>query len=227
MKDVLVTDFSHMLEAEGFLSRMGEVEYRDWSDLEGTHCYCDEAAKARILAELPDPLPRLRWIDSGDYHYMSHLLALKEMEPFHLVLLDHHPDNQEAAFGGVLSCGGWVKAMQEENPLLRDVLKIGPEGWPEAIPKGWISERRGERVYVSLDKDILCRCYARTDWSQGTHTLEQVLEMLGELLDGTVEIAAVDVCGGLTPERGATPGDLKINRETDTEIYKFITTHLK
>ena len=227
MKDVLVTDFSGMLEAEEFLAWLEDPEYLDWKDLEGTNCYCDPAAREQILSGLPVPLPRLRWIDSGDYHYMSHLLALRETEPFHLVLLDHHPDNQEAAFGGVLSCGSWVKALEEENPLVRDVLKIGPEGCPESIPAGWLAQRRGARVYVSLDKDILDRPWARTDWSQGTHTLEQVKSMLAELLDGTVDIAAIDICGGLSPQKGASPEDLRINRGTNIELYKFITTHLK
>lgn len=227
MKDLLATDFSGMLEAEEFPACMGETDYRNWTDLEGTSCYCDAAAREEILARLPASLPRLRWIDSGDYHYMSLLLSLRETQPFHLVLLDHHPDNQDAAFGEVLSCGNWVKVLREENPLVREILCIGPEGCPEAIPEGWLEERRGSRVYVSLDKDILDRPWARTDWSQGTHSLEQVERILGQLLDGTVEIAAIDVCGGLSPRKGATPEDLRINRETNVELYKFITTYLK
>ena len=232
MKDVLVTDFSGALEAQGFLPWLREQgaspEYRNWRDLEGTHCYCDGPAREQILADLPERLPRLRWIDSGDYHYMSCLLALRETKPFHLVLLDHHPDDQAAAFGGILSCGGWVKALQEEQPMLKDVLKIGPEGCPEAIPAGWLAERRGERVYVSLDKDILGTPYARTGWSQGTHTPEQVKEILGQLMDGTVEVIAVDICGEMAPEACcATPEDQVINKEINIELYKFITTHLK
>lgn len=232
MKDVLVTDFSGALEAQGFLPWLRErgagLEYRDWKELEGTHCYCDGAAGEQILSGLPERLPRLRWIDSGDYHYMSCLLALKETKPFHLVLLDHHPDDQEAAFGGILSCGGWVKALREEQPLLKDVLKIGPDGCPEAIPAGWLEERRGERIYLSLDKDILDRRWARTDWSQGTHTLGQVMGMLERLLDGTVKVIAVDICGELAPEACCTtPEDQKINKETNIELYKFITTNLK
>ena len=116
---VLVTDFSGTYAAQGFLPWLQEqagegLVYRDFTGLEGTCCYCD--AQKEINEGLPAELPRLRFIDSGDYHYMSHLLALRETQPFHLVLLDHHPDNQEPAFGGVLSCGSWVKAMQEENP---------------------------------------------------------------------------------------------------------------
>ena len=231
MKEVLVTDFSGLSRAEGFLPWLqehgAEVDCRDWRELEGTHCYCDGPAQGYILAHLPVPLPRLRWLDSGDYHYMSHLLARQEKEPFHLVLLDHHPDNQEPAFGGVLSCGSWVKALQEENPQVRDVLEIGPEGCPEGIPEGWLEERSGERVYVSLDKDIMGPEWARTDWSQGTHSLEQVKGILSQLLEGPVKVVAVDVCGGLTPQKGATPEDLRINKETNIELYRFILTHLK
>ena len=230
MKNVLVASFSAVAEAEGFLSWLqdrGEaVAYRDWRALEGTHCYCDEAAKQQILAGLPEPLPRLRWIDSGDYHYMSHLLALRQQEPFHLVLLDHHPDDQEPSFGGVLSCGSWVKALQEENPWARSVLSIGPEGCPDGIPARWLEERKGERVYISLDKDILGKAWARTDWSQGKLSLEQLKTILGQLLDGSVQVVAVDVCGGLSEGKGATAEDRRINRETDIELYLYLSAHL-
>jgi hypothetical protein len=226
MKDVLITDFSGSLEAEGFLSWIqaqgAAVTCKDWRNLEGTNCYCDDAAKAAITAGLPGGLPALRWIDTGDYHYMSHLLALRETEPFHLVLLDHHPDNQEPAFGGVLSCGSWVKALQEENPLVKDVVSIGPDGCPSALPEGWAAARRGERVYVSLDKDILDRAYARTDWSQGDHTLAQVCGIISALI-GPMKLAAIDICGGITPEKGGTPEDLRINKETDIALYQFLS----
>ena len=140
---VLVTDFSGTYAAQGFLPWLQEqagegLVYRDFTGLEGTCCYCD--AQKEINEGLPEELPRLRFIDSGDYHYMSHLLALRETQPFHLVLLDHHPDNQEPAFGGVLSCGSWVSAMQAENPQLRSVLAIGPDACPENLPEGWLEQ---------------------------------------------------------------------------------------
>ena len=119
----LICDFSGAYAAQGFLPWVEEngsgVEVLSFKELEGTSCYCDPEAAPAIGKMLPAALPGLRWIDSGDYHYMTHLLALRETEPFHLLLLDNHPDNQEPAFGGVLSCGSWVKAMREENPLLR------------------------------------------------------------------------------------------------------------
>lgn len=225
---VLVCDFSGVYAAEGFLPVLQEVgaTVLDFTRLEGCCCYCDEMASAHILASLPDTLPRLRFVDSGDYHYMSHLLARRETEPFHLVLLDHHPDNQEPAFGGVLSCGSWVKAMREENPLVGSVLTLGPEGCPEDIPEGWLEERRGERLYVSLDKDIMDRTWARTDWTQGKHSLSQVKELLRRLLEGGMEVAAVDICGELSVPKGASGEDLRINLETNKELYKHIIKHL-
>ena len=229
MKNVLVTDFSGMAEAEAFLpwleSQRVPLVVKDWREMEGTNCYCDPDAQAAVLADLPAPLPRLRWIDSGDYHYMSQLLASRETEPFHLVLLDHHPDDQEPAFGGVLSCGSWVKVLREGNPLVRDILSIGPENCPSGIPEGWLEARRGERVYLSLDKDIMDRPWARTDWSQGTHTLEQVKGILDAVLE-VMEPVAVDICGGLTPEKGGTPEDLRINLETDIALFEFLSARI-
>lgn len=226
---VLVTDFSGVYEAEGFLPWLREqadpsLDYVDYTVLEGASCYC--TSKEEIGEKLPENLPLVRWIDSGDYHYMSLLLSLRETEPFHLVLMDNHPDNQEPAFAGVLSCGGWVKALQKEQPMLRSVLTIGPEDCPQTLEDAWIEERRGERVYVSLDKDVMDRAFARTDWSQGTHTLEEVKSWLGKLLDGRLQVAAIDICGELAPAKGAAPEDLRINRETNIELYKFLTNHL-
>ena len=221
----LVFHFSEAYREEGFLSWLQNAQVLDFTGLEGCCCYCDPEARKELEEAFPQPLPRLRWLDSGDYHYLSHLLALKETKPFHLVLLDNHPDNQDAAFEGVLSCGSWVKEMQEQNPLLRDVLTIGPPGCENEIPQAWLEKRRGERVYVSLDKDIMDKAYARTDWTQGGHTLEDVKEELGRLAQ-SMEIAAVDICGELAPSKGATPEDLRINKETNIELYQFIITNL-
>ena len=228
---VLVFNFSGAYEAGEFLpwlrSQEGNPEELDLRKLEGTCCYCDAAAAVEIERKLPADLPFLRWLDSGDYHYLSCLLAMREKEPFHLVLLDNHPDNQDPAFEGVLSCGGWVKALREQQPLLKSVLTVGPEGCPQTLEDAWIEERRGERVYVSLDKDVMDRAWARTDWSQGTHTLEEVKGWLGRLLDGRLKVVAVDICGELSPAKGAAPEDLRINRETNLDLYRFITTYFE
>ena len=222
-KGTLVCDFSGAYGAQGFLGWLeenaAEAQVLELKGLEGTSCYCDAEAALEIGRMLPGNLPGLRWLDSGDYHYMSHLLALREMKPFHLLLLDNHPDNQEPAFGGgVLSCGSWVKAMREENPLLADVLWIGPENGDYLE---WMEDRRGERLYISLDKDVMAPQWARTDWSQGEFGLEQVEEIL-KLAMTKMDIAAIDICGEISASKGATPEDMRINFETNTKLYNLI-----
>ncbi len=229
--EVLLFNFSEVYGAEEFPAwlQASGIPFRvlDFGTLEGACCYCDGQARKAILESLPAQLPPVRWLDSGDYHYLTHLLALQEKEPFHLVLIDHHPDNQPPAFEGVLSCGSWVKAAEEQNPQLKSVFTIGPEGCPADVADAWIDRRKGERVYISLDKDVMAPRYARTDWTQGTHSLDEVKRILGKLLGGRVEVAAIDICGELSPSKGAGPEDLKINRETNIQLQTFIQEHFQ
>lgn len=227
---VLLTDFSGVYEAEGFLQWLQEGQ----EDLilvrlggtPGTVCYCDREGEAAIRAALPGELPRLRWIDSGDYHYLSCLLAERETATFHLVLLDHHPDNQAPAFGGVLSCGSWVQALRERSPFLQDILLVGPPGCPEEVPEAWVEAHRGARVYLSLDLDILDRSCSRTDWSQGRYTMETLQRELSRLMDGRLQIIAVDVCGECPPQKGGSGEDLRINLARNKELHTFIQLKL-
>ena len=105
-------------------------EAAHWLELEavsGTNCYCDEEAAARIREALCDlPLSGIHFLDSGNYHYLSRLWMGKVQEPFDLLLFDNHTDMQPPAFGGLLSCGGWVAAALEELPLLQQVFLVGP-----------------------------------------------------------------------------------------------------
>ena len=236
---VLVLSFSGTYSAQGWVpwleAQGADVVLADASEIEGTCCYCDREAQGKLDALLAGELPRLRWVDSGDYHYMSYLLAMREKEPFHLLLMDHHPDDQPPLFGEeVLSCGSWVKELRERCPQLRSVLSIGPEenreegtGRAEAEApaeerlSAWLEARKGERVYVSLDKDILDRRWARTDWSQGTYSLERVKGLLRRVLESGVVPAAVDICGELAPGKGATAEDLRINKETNIELFRI------
>ena len=98
---MVMFNFSDAYRSQGFLSwlesRLGDaLLVCDFREVSGTSCYLDPSAREMLSAALPRPLPRVRWMDSGDYHYMSHLLALEETEPFHLVLLDNHADNRRA-----------------------------------------------------------------------------------------------------------------------------------
>ena len=170
-------------------------------DIEGTTCYCDPDAEAEISRRLiPEPEERMRWIDSGDYHYVTKILAAREQSPFTLVLVDNHPDDQAPAFGGVLSCGSWVRDLREASPVLEEVWTLGPD-------------------------HVLDRAWSRTDWSQGTYSPAQLKGWLDGLL--RQDIVAVDLCGELAPEKGATPEDLRINGKLNVELQEFILSYLK
>ena len=235
---LLIADFTGMYEAEGFLQVLQDrgVPYRQvrLGDIEGTCCYCDPEAEAEIDRRFaPQPEERVRWIDSGDYHYVSKILAAREREPFTLVLVDNHPDDQAPVFGGVLSCGSWVKELREACPLLAEVWTLGPDHRirnlsgtvDRELEEGiddLVAALEGKRVYLSVDKDVLDRACSRTDWSQGTYTLDTLKGWLDRLL--RLDVVAVDVCGGLSPAQGAKPQDLRVNGETDVELQEWILT---
>ena len=236
---LLIADFTGVYEEEGFLQKLQErgAPYRlvGLGDIEGTTCYCDPDAEAEISRRLvPEPAERMRWIDSGDYHYVTKILAGFQQNPFVLVLMDNHPDNQEPAFGGVLSCGSWVRDLREANPMLEEVWTLGPDHRIRG-PKvdreleddidDLLCALEGKRVYLSIDKDVLGREWSRTDWSQGTYSPAQLKGWLDGLL--RLDIVAVDVCGELAPEKGATPEDLRVNCELNVELQEFILGYLK
>lgn len=220
-------------------------------DIEGTSCYCSDDAKAEILSRIAasqtDGGRFLNYIDTGDYHYLSYLLSSRIEGPFSLLVLDHHPDMQSPAFGDILSCGGWVRKALEDCPALENVLLIGIdnelagecEGFPGRVsyvrkdsPQSpgrtmiadaltAVQAMNGRRVYISIDKDVLGRDYARTDWSQGNMSLEE-LEAILRSVCGISRVVGVDICGGITHEKGGAPDDFRLNRELDAFLHSLL-----
>ena len=102
----------------------------------------------------------------------------------------------ESAFGGgLLTCGSWVLHALENLPNLKKAVLVGPadeDKTAEQLLKDsritWVTEAEFEQqkealckelskwpVYISLDKDVLNKEEAVTDWSQGTMQLSQIL----------------------------------------------------
>ena len=237
--ELLVADFSGVYEAEGFLPYLQglglPVRHVDLGEIEGTVCYCDAAAEAEIRRRLaPGADAGIRWIDSGDFHYVTKILAEFQEEPFVLVLMDNHPDDQEPAFGGVLSCGSWVKALKESQPMLKEVWTLGPDRrirGPEADREleedidDLLEALEGQRVYLSIDKDVLRPEESRTDWSQGSYALETLAGWLRRLMK--MNVVAIDLCGEFAPAKGATPEDLRITGETNRYLQELLLECLK
>ena len=230
---VLVVDFSGVYGEEGFPAALQAAGYDvvrlDFRTLEGTECYCDPEAETYLRKCFASCRERVRWIDGGDYHYLSKLFAEREKEPFTLVLLDHHPDDQAPALGEILSCGGWVRDLRRDCPALEGVIAVGPEGAIQTVEefRSAFRDAAPARVYVSLDKDVMDSADARTNWSQGTLTLAEVREMLRTVLESGAEIVGVDICGELSGAKGGHAEDFALNLKTNMALQAFVTEYLK
>lgn len=205
---------SSCYDEQGFFPPQCQV--LDLTSLEGTGCYCDADAASSIRAAVAElPLNAVHWIDTGDYHYLTLFWLEKIERPFALLHLDHHPDDQACAFGGdVLSCGSWVAEAREKLPLMKSCTTVmnasDPVEIPEALP-----------LYISLDKDVMSRDYARTDWDQGEMTLQEVMDVITHAAEGR-EVIGIDVCGEITFEKGACGEDVDINLQTNYTLSEFL-----
>ena len=112
--DVEILQFSKIYDQESFYLRDKSSHFIDLTDISGTNCMCDDEA----LREIADRI--------GNYHYMSAVYLRKVREPFSLVVLDHHTDMQRPMFD-ILSCGGWVLDVLENNEFVRDIHVIGAD----------------------------------------------------------------------------------------------------
>ena len=183
----------------------------DYSELEGTCCYCSAESAGRIRGSIAGlPLEAIHLIGTGDYHYISLFWAERIVEDFALVLFDNHPDDQPGAFGDdMLSCGSWVADVRSLPRCKHDVW-IRDAGTAADLPAGL-------PVYISVDLDVLSPEYARTDWDQGSMTLEGLCSALSAL-GSSHRIIGADICGGITEAQGGTEADAELNRTTAAAV---------
>ena len=221
-KETVITNFSGIYKNQNFYKNYAEEEisWTELSDLSGCNCYCDAEASDRIRKEIQAFTGKgLHFIDSGNYHYMTRLWLEKLQIPFRLLVFDNHTDMQPPAFGGLLSCGGWIAASLEELPLLQEVILVGPdeEAYTQVEPdlqqkvlflsreklstmtteekEGFFNNLSEDLpLYVSVDKDVLCKGDASTTWSQGDMHLSELMSVL-ELVLERQNILGMDVCG--------------------------------
>ena len=221
-KETVIMNFSGIYKNQNFYKNYAEEEifWTELSDLSGCNCYCDAEASDRIRKEIQVFTGKgLHFIDSGNYHYMTRLWLEKLQIPFRLLVFDNHTDMQPPAFGGLLSCGGWIAASLEKLPLLQEVILVGPdeEAYTQVEPdlqqkvlflsREKLSTMTAEEkegffnslsedlpLYVSVDKDVLCKGDASTTWSQGDMHLSELMSFL-ELVLERQNIRGMDVCG--------------------------------
>ncbi|GGK11782.1 arginase [Caldalkalibacillus thermarum] len=213
--DVTVLNFDHTYHHQPHLLQHKHC-WIDLSDLKQANMYCSQETLEEISRRIrPVRQPRLTFIGTGNYHYVTYLFLEKISEPCDLVLFDHHSDTGEPY--PLLSCGSWVTKALSELPLLEQVIIIGlhpkystsipPQYFsrvrivptadllnrPEAKILKWI---KTEHVYISIDKDVLDPAFASTNWDQGSMSLPLLLRLL-KAIGRHKQILGIDVCGEL------------------------------
>lgn len=143
---ITVQDFTGVYAEQPFMRELREksaksadIHWLDCTKIVGTDCYCDDDA-IKAINEMIDNaesgcvsenrgnsgnVPTIHFFDNGNYHYMSKLWTDRIQHPFTLIVFDHHPDMQPPRFGGILSCGGWVLEVLENNKFIQNVVIIG------------------------------------------------------------------------------------------------------
>ena len=149
---ITVQDFTGVYAEQPFMQELRaaaetskDVRWLDCTKIVGTDCYCDDDA-IKEINELIDnaesnskcecdsiienrgnstSAPDIHFFDNGNYHYISKLWTDRVQEPFTLIVFDHHPDMQPPRFGGILSCGGWVKEVLDNNKFIQNAIIIG------------------------------------------------------------------------------------------------------
>lgn len=143
---ITVQDFTGVYAEQPFMQELREksaksadIHWLDCTKIVGTDCYCDDDA-VKAINEMIDNaengcvsenrgnsgnVPTIHFFDNGNYHYMSKLWTDRIQHPFTLIVFDHHPDMQPPRFGGILSCGGWVLEVLENNEFIQNAVIIG------------------------------------------------------------------------------------------------------
>ena len=185
----------------------------DFYDLQHVNLYCEQDS----LTEIERRLSRRRkkgitLIGSGNYHYVTASLLKEINEPFTLVLFDHHPD---IGFSGesdtLLSCGSWVSFALQHIPMMKKAVIVGPTSLQNqrtflpnvtifpynshhASVNAILSAIPTNTVYISIDKDVLKKTDAITNWDPGEMALASLLHYLQKLIQYK-NVYGIDICG--------------------------------
>ena len=213
---VTIMNFSGVYNLENF-ARNKKFQWIDCRELSGTNCYCQPENVEKIKNLIRKyPEKGIHFIDSGNYHYLTKFWTDKISEPFSLIVFDHHPDMQPPICDHVISCGDWVADMMRENKYLKNVIIIGvKDKLLQTIPPEYVHRAKfycesdlnhderwkefskmhiNEPVYISIDKDVLDKKSAQTNWDQGSLSIEG-LEKLITIIFSHEEVIGVDICG--------------------------------
>lgn len=160
--------------------------------------------------------PKLTFIGSGNYHYVSLFLTEKIEEDFTLILFDNHSDAQVPMFKDLISCGGWIRTAFLTEPCLKQIILIGMnKHYINTIDRNikdelivfpysticenddWylgLAKAIKYPAYISVDKDVFSKKRAVTNWDQGNMAMDDFIKAF-ETITNKTKIIGMDVCG--------------------------------
>jgi arginase family enzyme len=211
--DVTVLNFDQMYTQQLQLFRCAD-ECIELADIPATNLFCTQEALSEIRRRLSARTARgITFIGSGNYHYISYEFLREIDHPFSLVLFDNHTDAKRSDnLWGLLTCGSWTAEAAAKLPHLKQVVMVGvhadslidcPELSSKLVllpdlehPRQLLSALSADDVYISIDKDVLDRSDAVTNWDQGTMRLRQLTVTLHSLVLSK-NVIGIDICGEL------------------------------
>ncbi len=236
----VILNFSHVYEGAHFYADQ-HICWIECTDISGVSGYCTPEAEEIIRMRIKDFSPRgVHFIDSGNYHYVSRLWLEKIQEPFDLLVFDYHSDMRQPTLADFLSCGGWIANALDSITWLRRVWLVGAD----AAAYTHIEQRYLNRLvavslqsilegkelpnlpasgcfYISVDKDVLSRDVAYTNWEQGELSLN-MLKKLSMQIIGHSRVIGTDICGEMALETLLIDGQsIARNDAANRELLQF------
>ncbi|WP_274364747.1 arginase family protein [Paenibacillus thermotolerans] len=239
--EVTILNFDQMFTQQIRLSERAD-EWIELADIGSTNMFCTHEALAEIHRRLSArTAPGITFIGSGNYHYISYELLRSIDRPFSLVLFDNHTDAKPSdTLPGFLTCGSWVAEAAAALPLLQQVVMVGVRSGgiidnpavrsktvllPELDhPQQLLSAITVDDVYISVDKDVLDRADAVTDWDHGTMRLKQLIMSLHSLVVNK-NVVGIDVCGELRVPPGEAwryADQVRLNEQANLAILESV-----
>ncbi|MDE3840898.1 arginase [Bacillus methanolicus] len=187
----------------------------DFLNLLHVNLYCEKDSLEEIERRLSERKQKgITFIGSGNYHYVTYLLLKEIDKPFTLVLFDNHSDmdTSEDTTEEIISCGSWVSFALKHIPMMKQIIMIGPSSakiassdfskvkiFPFERQQNYSSKRilstiQTDTVYISIDKDVLSKTDAVTNWDQGNMSILTLIQYLQDILEHK-DVCGVDICG--------------------------------
>ncbi|QOV19886.1 arginase family protein [Blautia liquoris] len=243
----LVFNFRHSYSEK--LKEEKDLTWVECSDIQECVRYCSARAKKQLKKKIDQfDISGIHFIDSGDYHYMTKFITDRITEPFSLVLIDHHTDMQKPIVKGFTSCGNWAWGVLEENLHLVQLILIGQDQRfideldlsnadnkekvlvisEEQLGHGNAKDifagiQKGIPLYLSIDKDVLSKKEALTNWDQGNMSVSYLKQLI-RFFFFKWDVIGIDL-GGEVPNafiKAEFDKERRINGRLNQELYSYI-----